>query len=64
MAKTIKLKPFDASEEAALRRHHLRPEDWEPVWRDEKCRSFIVRHKSGCEMRTIEKNQNPSRFGI
>ena len=59
MAKTIKLKPFDASEEAALRRHHLQPEDWEPVWRAASCSTFIVKRKGGYEMRTIEKNRIP-----
>jgi hypothetical protein len=60
MAKTVKPKPFNASEEAALRRYHLRPEDWEPVWRADNCNSFIIKRKGGYEMRTIEKNRIPS----
>lgn len=60
MAKTIKLKPFNDAEKAALRKNYLRPEDWEPVWRAANCSSFIVKRKGGYEMRTIEKNQIPS----
>ena len=62
MAKTIKLKPFDDAEKAALRKQYLRPEDWEPVWRDNSCSTFIVKRIGGYEMRTIDKSQNPRRF--
>lgn len=51
----IKQKPFSDAEKAALRKNHLRPEDWEPVWRDSSCSTFIVKRKGGYEIRTIEK---------
>lgn len=64
MAKTIKLAPFDDEEKAALRRQHLRPEEWEPVWRGDNARSFIARHISSGELRTIDKRQIPNRLGF
>lgn len=54
--------PFTDEEKAAMRREGLRPEEWEIVWRDGICSTFIVKKKGGSVPRTIDKRQNSRRL--